>query len=340
MKDYLILDLETTALPHEDGSIAEIAILEVRDHKIVDRLHFLVNPSTPMTAAAALANGIKPAALEHCPKFTEIEPEITAWLDTDLPILGYNCDKFDKEIVRMEYARLGRKPPNSTWIDVYKIVCKKYTLFEIHEKTGVKSRTQTNMASFFGVSAIGAHRAMADVIILHSIFKRIVAENRPDKEETVRSENKNEIVKSEKKDNGIIEKLSKLDAQKIIASALANANALSKKFSAQIAKYSSLRINSKFTFEESTFAISWLESSKKEITKSRIESLYQIKSTVSLVEDLYRTVLLTPTSDALDRIIEERKSFVKKAFEDERAAAEKKKEEIEKNSRNNRSESI
>ena len=51
--DFLVLDTETTALPGEDGSIVEIAILEVRGWKVTDRLHFMVKPTTPKTCRNA-----------------------------------------------------------------------------------------------------------------------------------------------------------------------------------------------------------------------------------------------------------------------------------------------
>lgn len=346
LKDYLVLDTETTALPHENGSIVEIAILEVRNSTIVDKLHFLLNPTTPMTAGASLANGIDESELENCPTFKQVEPEITAWLSLGLPILAYNGDRFDKEMIRMEYSRMNIQAPESKWVDVYKIVCNRYTLVEVHDKTGLKSRKQTNMAAYFKVNCSGAHRAMADVIMLDKIYKKISEENR----KVIDSERKSlAVVNNEAKDeksaddkfkddkfkddtptSKAISVISRVDAKLILANSIATAGSLSVKFADKIAAYAKLSVTNQFTFEESTFAIGWLESTKKDITKERTDTLHKIKSAVSLVEELYREILIKPIDAALQRVTSERKVFVQKKFEAERAAAEEKKREIEK----------
>jgi DNA polymerase III epsilon subunit family exonuclease len=327
--DFLVLDTETTALPAEDGEVVEIAILEVRDWIIVDRLHFLVKPNSPMTSKASEANGIKDKDLLRSPKFSEIEPEVTAWLEMGLEIIGYNCS-FDREIIEMEYARLGEKFPNTKWIDVYKLVAEKFTLGNVERVTGVRSRSQTNMAKFFGISAVGAHRAMADVEILFKLYRKVIDH---DSSNLSLSKNESSIKMSkefEDKKNKAIESLSKIEIEVISARAVSLAADLSIKVTSKLIGYSGISVVDERTSEEAAAALAWISSFKKDATKARTDALSGIKQITSSVEEMFRDWVTGPLDRAADSLSKGRQSFITRQYQIKIEEAAQKRLEMEK----------
>ena len=319
--NFLVLDTETTALPNENGSIVEIAILEVRDWEVVDRLHFMVKPSTPMSAAASLANGIKEKDLQKHPPFSAIEPEVSAWLTLGLPVIAYNGDKFDKEIIRMEYERLNKLPPQPQWIDVYKIVYDRFTMNDVEEKTGVRSRSQVNMAKYFGVSAAGAHRALADVEILLQIYRKL--HEKP----------KAEIIKKpddfEAKKNTALESLAKVKVEVVAVKAIQLAATLSSKVSQRLSGYNSITVTDDESNQRAADALAWISNYKKDVTKARQEALSDIKTVTSLIEEMFRDWVTKPLDKATEELTASRQTFITKQYEKRIEEAARRKAELE-----------
>lgn len=320
--NFLVLDTETTALPHENGSIVEIAILEVREWEVVDRLHFMIKPTTPMTPGAALSNGIKEKDLEKCPMFSAVEPEITAWLSMGLPVVGYNCDRFDKEMIRIEYDRLKRPVPAAQWVDVYKIVYEKYPLSTVEEKTGNKSRSQVNMAKFFDVSAVGAHRALADVETLLGIYRKI------------HEEKPLPIVKPPSdfdiKKNKALDSLSKVKVEVVAVKAIQLAASLSSTVADKVAGFTGIKVSDDKSNEEAAKAIAWLSNAKKDAVKARQDALAEIKSVTSSIEEMFRDWVIKPIDKVSEELSSNRQLFIQKQYEQRIEEANRKKRELEK----------
>ena len=103
-----IVDVETTDL---DGRICEIAIIDVDGRTLLDTL---VNPETPVSAAAAAVHGITDEELVHAPTWAQLAPTI-AWLLSDRPVLAYNSP-FDQGVITREMDRVGQPwSVSSTW---------------------------------------------------------------------------------------------------------------------------------------------------------------------------------------------------------------------------------
>ena len=319
--DFIVLDTETTALPKEGGSIVEIAMLEVKNWEVVDRLHFMVRPTTPMTAGAALANGIKEKDLIRCPLFKDIEPEVSAWLNLGLPVIGYNSDIFDKIIIEMEYNRLGIPAPHPKWVDVYKIVCNRFTYAEVEEKTGQRSRSQVNMAKFFGVSAAGAHRALADVEILLKIFRKL-------------HEEKKEIAPSKKpsdyeaKKEAALTALSKVKVEVVAVKAITLASTMSAKVYEKLPLLL-VTVTDEDSNEKAAKSLVTISNFKKEVVKARQEALSELKSVVSSIEEMFRDWVVKPLDAANTKLSSEREIYIRKQYEKRIEEANRKRKEIE-----------
>lgn len=175
MNHFLALDSESTALPHEGGSIIELCILEVKDWVIVNRFYSMINPEREMTAGAFNAHKIDPVEYNYAPKFHEIEPKVSETLCKGLTIIGYNIIRCDVELLRNDYTKIGKEMPEELDIlDVWKLANKLISKTEAERKTGDSSRSQQNVAKYFGIDTRGAHRAEADTLVLIQVYRKIL----------------------------------------------------------------------------------------------------------------------------------------------------------------------
>ena len=120
LKDYLVFDLETPNLTNT--SISSVALLLVRNNKIVESISQLINPETYFDDYNIRLTHIKPDDVKDCPSFDEYWPEIKSYF-TDNIIVGHNVtfdllvlskvlDYYGLDIPEFDYCctlRLSRK---------------------------------------------------------------------------------------------------------------------------------------------------------------------------------------------------------------------------------------
>lgn len=85
--DFIVLDTETTGFSPRDDKIIEVAALKIREGE-VSRFHSLVNPGRRIPQSSIRVHGITDADVAAAPTFAQILPELDAFLDKDLPIVG------------------------------------------------------------------------------------------------------------------------------------------------------------------------------------------------------------------------------------------------------------
>ena len=120
--EFVVIDLETTSMKPEIGSIVDVAALRVRDGQVVDRFESLVNPGRPIPQEAFEVHGISDDHVKDAPTFEAILPELLEALKGAIP-LAYNAE-FDRKQLLSELGRLpapASPPPafqkNAEWID-------------------------------------------------------------------------------------------------------------------------------------------------------------------------------------------------------------------------------
>ncbi len=105
-KPLAIFDLETTGTNITKDRIVEIAIVKIYPGGEEETLHRRVNPGIPIPPEISAIHGISDADVANEPAFSEIVPEITAFIgDADLG--GYNSNKFDIPVLAEELMRAG-----------------------------------------------------------------------------------------------------------------------------------------------------------------------------------------------------------------------------------------
>ena len=79
--EFVIFDLETTAMKPENGYIVDIAALRVRDGQVVDRFESLVNPGRPIVGHQV--HGISTDDVANAPTAAEVLTNFTQWVGDD-----------------------------------------------------------------------------------------------------------------------------------------------------------------------------------------------------------------------------------------------------------------
>lgn len=152
-----VFDLETTTANPSTARIVQIAIIRLHPDGKRDRFSSLVNPLVPIPAEATAIHGITDTMVAGAPTWRQLAPRlIPAFRGADF--CGYNIARFDLEVIRHEFQRVGvdtaRTPdePIPHILDPYLIWVKQ------------EPRTLSDAVQrFLGRSLDGAHDALVDV---------------------------------------------------------------------------------------------------------------------------------------------------------------------------------
>lgn len=147
-----ILDIEATGLSITSDRIVEIAIIKVLPSGEQEEFVRRVNPQIPIPAEVSAIHGITDEDIKDAPTFTEIVPELEAFLG-DADFAGYNSNKFDLPLLAEELLRAGSTIDLSTrkHVDVQNIFHK------------MEQRTLIAAYKFYcNKNLENAHTAMAD----------------------------------------------------------------------------------------------------------------------------------------------------------------------------------
>ncbi len=161
----VIFDCETTGIDYANDQVIELCIQRGLDGD-PDRngnanasRTWRIRPAAPMAPAAQAIHGISAADLEHCPSFSEVAVEISAWFSAADIIVGYNV-AFDIQMLQAEYARLSNDHPAGRALDLAgKQIVDALRLWQKCEPRSLQHAHQR----FVGDEFAAAHSARADV---------------------------------------------------------------------------------------------------------------------------------------------------------------------------------
>ena len=156
--EFVVFDLETTAMKPENGYIVDIAALRLRDGQIVDRFESLVNPGRPIVGHQV--HGIKSDDVANAPTASEVLTNFTQWVG-DAPVVAHNVS-FDLPYVLRHLPNDVKWSPSA----VFDTLELGYQLFP--DAGGYKL---TDLVRFmFGREHAVAHRAMPDAEAAAELF--------------------------------------------------------------------------------------------------------------------------------------------------------------------------
>ena len=163
LKEYIVLDIETTGLSKYRHKITEIAAVKIRNNEVVEEFQTLVNPEVKIPKFITKLTGINNEMVKDAPKVNEVMPNFLDFVghnvivaqnaSFDYGFLSYNAKEHlnvEMENERLCTIKLARRlVPN------------------------IKGRSLANLCEYFSITNETAHRAMSDVIATYQVFQKL-----------------------------------------------------------------------------------------------------------------------------------------------------------------------
>jgi DNA polymerase-3 subunit alpha (Gram-positive type) len=159
MDNYVVVDIETTGLSRHRHKITEIAAVKVKNKKIVDKFHTLINPEVRIPEFITNLTGIDNDLVKDEPRIHEVLPDFLDFVEDhilvahnatfDYGFLTKNC--FDCGLSLQNQRLCTRKLANRLLQDL-------------------PSKRLSCLCNYFDVVNERAHRAMQDTLATTEIF--------------------------------------------------------------------------------------------------------------------------------------------------------------------------
>lgn len=161
IKDYVVLDLETTGLDPKTDKIIEIGAVQVREGVITDTYTTLVHPGRGLSEKTKELTGITPDDLGEAPYIEDVLEDLLSFIGNDV-LLGHNI-LFDFSFLKRVVVN-QKKVFEKEGIDTLRIARRFLTELE--------SRNLGFLCEYYGIE-LEAHRALNDAIATHRLYERL-----------------------------------------------------------------------------------------------------------------------------------------------------------------------
>ena len=158
VKDYCVLDTETTGLSAYYDEIIEIGLIRVRDDVVVDSFSQLIQPKHEINEFITELTGITNEMLEGMPSIIDVREEVLSFIGNDI-LLGHNTS-FD---IRFLSEGFETKISN-LYMDTMQFCRKVYPELKHHRLI--------DMTNYLGLTN-NEHRALADCISTKELYDAI-----------------------------------------------------------------------------------------------------------------------------------------------------------------------
>lgn len=168
-RPVVVLDTETTGFYFDrDDEIIELAAEKLLGNDVVDRFHALIRSNKPVPLEVTAIHGlsddyIQSNGLPHRDVFQSFAEFIVGSV-----LVGHNIRRFDFPFLAAHYNRLNLPVPSNELVD---------TLDLSRSMLQLPNHKLGTIASHYGFSTEGAHRAMADVVMTRQILLELLPKN-------------------------------------------------------------------------------------------------------------------------------------------------------------------
>jgi len=163
--DLVFIDLETTGLDVIMGdAICEIGAFKVRNRKIIDKFHTLVNPERSIPLEAYQVHKISAADVKFAPSFRKIAPKLVSFA-ADSVICAYNAS-FDMGFIEHQLKAAGLQPLSVPALDILAMARDALSLARYNLGNVAQVLQLTNGTT--------AHRALEDAMVSYRVFFKLV----------------------------------------------------------------------------------------------------------------------------------------------------------------------
>jgi len=160
--DYVLFDLETTGISWKTDDVIEISAVKVIEGNIVDEFSTLVNPGRRIPYQATLVNGITDDMVADSPSFREGLPKFMEFAG-DFVLAGHNIFNFDMKFLDRDARRYFGETIGNDYVDTLHIARACLPQLQHHKLT--------DLATHYGISTEGAHRALNDCRMNQMVFE-------------------------------------------------------------------------------------------------------------------------------------------------------------------------
>ena len=163
--DLIFLDLETTGLDVVMGdAICEIGAYKVKERKITDKFHSLINPQRLIPQEAYRVHKISDKDVKFAPPFEKVVQKLTSFAQGGV-VCAYNVG-FDMGFVEHQLKNLNQPPLGIPAVDILAMARDGLSLTRYNLETVAKS---------FDIDCSGGlHRALDDALISYRVFFKLL----------------------------------------------------------------------------------------------------------------------------------------------------------------------
>ena len=170
LKNYIVLDIETTGLSRFYHKIIEICAIKYRDHKEVERFEVLVDPECHIPNFIYHLTGISDKMVKDKPLINDVIYDLYKFLENYI-IIGHNIS-FDYNFIEYNLQKCHNLTLKNKKICTLKLARRVIN--------NVDAYSLTTLCKHFKINNDNAHRASSDVIATKELFliiNDIVKEN-------------------------------------------------------------------------------------------------------------------------------------------------------------------
>lgn len=157
--NFIAMDFETAN--RQSSSACSIALVMVRDNKIVDEYYSLINPEEYFNAQNIQIHGIHPEDVKDAPKFYEIWPDFADLFTTNSLVTAHNI-RFDAKVLDAMLDKYDIMRPHYLGIDTLRVSRKFYPQFPNHRLNTVSEQLNIDLKHH--------HHALSDSVACANIL--------------------------------------------------------------------------------------------------------------------------------------------------------------------------
>ncbi len=163
LKDYMVVDIETTGFYSSESEILEISAIRVRNYAPVATFSSLIKPQVSIPFAITALTGINNEMVRFAPPLADVLQRFAMFLGNDV-IVGYNVN-FDINFLYDNLLNVHGVLLTNSYVDVLRIARKMLRYLPNHK--------QTTVATYLKINVDGAHRALRDCEICNLCYAKL-----------------------------------------------------------------------------------------------------------------------------------------------------------------------
>lgn len=162
LKNYIVIDTETTGLSAQRDHIIEICALKIENGEIIDNYTSLVNPGIMIPKSSIKIHGITDDMVIDAPTIDQVLPEFLDFIGNQ-PLIGHNLS-FDLRFINSYLD----KNINHNLADTMLIARKKLGFLPNHKLI--------TLIEYFELGESQEHRSLSDCVYTYKVYEKLKQE--------------------------------------------------------------------------------------------------------------------------------------------------------------------